>query len=429
MKQEIKALSTQLKIALPTLVYTTLLHGISVAVKSRIKSTAKRHEKKLSKLRKHQQKSDIKRRIEVSKNVIHNFSSYTLSGDEIMALNYGLDQHIPCTVSHNSINTDFELFYKNILRDISHMPEQTLAHVKTKLRNTCEKYCKIKIPFKYKGVLKKKSNTNSIVISKQDKGRGVVIVNHSTYLEKCFTLLNTSQFNKLTKDPTHAREWKTQRVVRKIKLKLPSNIYSKIYPTGSAPAKFYGTAKIHKLSPNDTINELPLRSIVSNIGTATYHLSKYLAKLLSPLSESQYTVKNTKHFVEEIKKKHIPSDHLLVSFDVKSLFRNVPLDETIKVILNRIYEKNEISTDITKSEMKELLNLCTKSVHFTFENNIYVQNDDVAVGSPLGPILANMFMVELERSVIETLMDKMKCWTMHVDDTLCYIKTDSIDMF
>ena len=91
--------------------------------------------------------------------------------------------------------------------------------------------------------------------------------------------------------------------------------------------------------------------------------------------------------------------------------------------------RSKISNDITKSEMKELLNLCTKSVHFTFENNIYVQNDDVAVGSPLGPILANMFMVELERSVIETLMDKMKCWTMHVDDTLCYIKTDSIDMF
>ena len=99
---------------------------------------------------------------------------------------------------------------------------------------------------------------------------------------------------------------------------------------------------------------------------------------------------------------------------------------TIEVILNRIYEKNEISTDITKSEMKELLNLCTKSVHFAFEGNIYVQNDGVAMGSPLGPILANIFMVELERSVIPTLMDKMKCWTRYVDDTLSYIKTDSI---
>ena len=66
LKQEIKALSTHLKIALPTLVYTTLLNRINVAVKSRIKSTAKRYERKLSKFRKHQQKSDIKRRIEVS---------------------------------------------------------------------------------------------------------------------------------------------------------------------------------------------------------------------------------------------------------------------------------------------------------------------------------------------------------------------------
>ena len=89
LKQEIKAVSTQLKTVLPTLVYTTLLHRINVAVKSRIKSIAKRHERKLSKFKKHQHKSDIKRRIEFSKNSIHNFSSYTLSDDEIKVPNYG----------------------------------------------------------------------------------------------------------------------------------------------------------------------------------------------------------------------------------------------------------------------------------------------------------------------------------------------------
>ena len=46
---------------------------------------------------------------------------------------------------------------------------------------------------------------------------------------------------------------------------------------------------------------------------------------------------------------------------------------------------------------------------------------------PLGQILGYIFLVELERSVIPTLMDKMKCWTRYVDDTLCYIKIDSID--
>ena len=104
--------------------------------------------------------------------------------------------------------------------------------------------------------------------------------------------------------------------------------------------------------------------------------------MLSPLSESKYTIKDTKYFIEKIKKEHIPNDHLLVSFDVKSLFTNVPLDQTIEIILNIVYKKNEISTDMTKSEMKELLNLCTKSVHFTFDDNIYVQNDGVAMGSP-----------------------------------------------
>ena len=95
--------------------------------------------------------------------------------------------------------------------------------------------------------------------------------------------------------------------------------------------------------------------------------------------------------------------------------------------MNRIYEKNKISTDITKSVLKELLNQCTKSVHFTFNGNIYVQNDGAAMGSLLGTVLANIFMVELEWSAIPTLMNKMKCWTRYVDDTFCYIKTDLID--
>ena len=73
-----------------------------------------------------------------------------------------------------------------------------------------KKYCKIKVSFKYKEVIKILSNNNSIVILKQDKGRGFVIMNRSAYLEEIFILLNTSQFIKLTKDPKHATEQKIQ---------------------------------------------------------------------------------------------------------------------------------------------------------------------------------------------------------------------------
>ena len=92
---------------------------------------------------------------------------------------------------------------------------------------------------------------------------------------------------------------------------------------------------------------------------------------------------------------------------MKSLFINVPLDYAINIILRRIYDNNELYTNISKKEKKELLLLCTKNVHFTFNNKIYQQCDGVAMGSPLGPVIAGIFMVELEKSLIPTLIEHM----------------------
>ena len=91
------------------------------------------------------------------------------------------------------------------------------------------------------------------------------------------------------------------------------------YSTGSEPGKFYGTAKKHKIPVNGTINDLPLRPIISSIGTASYQLAKYLAKLLSRLSTSEYTVANETEFINHVKRMNIPKDHSFISFDVKLL--------------------------------------------------------------------------------------------------------------
>ena len=104
--------------------------------------------------------------------------------------------------------------------------------------------------------------------------------------------------------------------------------------------------------------------------------------MLAPLRKSGYTIKSTKDFIQKLKAKEVPNGYQIVSFDVKSLFTNVPLDRTIDIVLRRIYDKHELQTSITRSEMKELLTLCTKNVHFTFDNVIKVQNDGVAMGSP-----------------------------------------------
>ena len=89
----------------------------------------------------------------------------------------------------------------------------------------------------------------------------------------------------------------------------------------------------------------------------------------------------------------------MVSFDVKSLFTSVLLTEPIN-ILDHAYNHKEISVVLAKNRMKKLLTLCMKNIHFTLNNEIYVQNDGVAMGSPLGLILANVFTVELENTLV-----------------------------
>ena len=116
-----------------------------------------------------------------------------------------------------------------------------------------------------------------------------------------------------------------------------------MYPTGSFPGKCYGTANLYKLLINGTIHDLPIRPIVSNIGTASYHVAKYLAKVLSPFAYSEYTIRSTIDLMNKVKNEKIPWGFSMVSFDVKSLFTFAPFEKTIDIALERIYlwkEKN-----------------------------------------------------------------------------------------
>ena len=113
-----------------------------------------------------------------------------------------------------------------------------------------------------------------------------------------------------------------------------------------------------------------------------------------------------------------PDDYKLISFDVTSLFTNVPLDYTINIILKRIYDQRELETKISRKEMKDLLLLCTKNVHFFYDNKLYSQKDGVAMRSPLGPVIAGIFTVDLERNVIPKLSIHMTTWKRYVDDTI-----------
>ena len=130
-KKEIKLISIQLKRSLSMITYSVLLNKTNIAIRSRMKVIKLRHNKKICNLRKKPGIDKLSYN-KIPKNIIHNFSTYDLTKDEIQALSYGLHQHIPSNPERYKINTDFEYFYQNILNDISDLPQHQLDHIKTK---------------------------------------------------------------------------------------------------------------------------------------------------------------------------------------------------------------------------------------------------------------------------------------------------------
>ena len=101
-----------------------------------------------------------------------------------------------------AIEVELEQFYQGLLRNLTHIPDNELTSLKTKLRSTCEKYSKINVSYKYKKVIDNLSKNKNIVILKLGKGRGIVILDTTKYTEKCMAILNTERVKRLTTDTT-----------------------------------------------------------------------------------------------------------------------------------------------------------------------------------------------------------------------------------
>ena len=188
-----------------------------------------------------------------------------------------------------------------------------------------------------------------------------------------------------------------------------------MYPSGSAPARIYGTPKMHKFSPNDSFPKL--RPIVSSIGTCNYNLARLLCDLLSPLVPNDYSCKDTSSFVSQIKNPNL-SKKCLVSYGVTNLFTNIPHQETIDITINLIFNHNP-NLNITKKKLKKRFLFATPQTHFIFNSKFYNQIDGVAMGSPLAPVLANIFMGFYESKWLnEYNLNNPKFYLGYADDIL-----------
>ena len=161
--------------------------------------------------------------------------------------------------------------------------------------------------------------------------------------------------------------------------------------------------------------------------------------IISPLTKNNYTVSSSFQFAKEICNLDFslePSEITFASFDVCSLFTNIPLNETINIILDCLFKDDEyldcyLFTDgndvhtLSRSQFKELLELACLDNHFIFNGNMYKQIDEVAMGSPLGPTLAMAFMCFMEEKWLSDCPDgfKPQFYRRYVDDTFLIFKS------
>ena len=251
-----------------------------------------------------------------------------------------------------------------------------------------------------------------IVIQKSDKGNSVVIVDKDIYIKRMENLLSDHRkFEKVTlkNDAFLNFVVNQEKHIDTIFINLVDcNSMSKemrkfVKPVGTRPGIMYGNCKVHKQQVDGCP---PFQPILLTLQTPTYNLAKFLVPILNPLTKNQYTVKDSFQFAEEI----CEQDPTLTmgSLDVDSLFTNIPLDETIDICINQLFENTDTVEGFKKSELKQLLCLATKESYFIFNDLLYKQIDDVAMGSPLGPCLTNAFLSYYEKNWLNNCLQGFK---------------------
>ena len=240
-------------------------------------------------------------------------------------------------------------------------------------------------------ILNNLKDDTSIIITRPDKGRGVVILNKVDYITKMKSILSDrTKFKEVTGSlftQIIKLEDKLNRILRSIKDNIGLINFNYLYASGTSPGIMYGLPKIHK-------NNIPFRPIISTINTTAYKLGKFLLPLLTPFTTNEYTVSNSKEFVDELLNVNLPKDFVMASFDIDSLFTNVPLLETIRIILDKVNEGEFYG--LTKNILGDLLKFATSESLFLFDNVMYNQIDGISMGSRLGPVFAATFLCHNE---------------------------------
>jgi hypothetical protein len=175
---------------------------------------------------------------------------------------------------------------------------------------------------------------------------------------------------------------------------------------------------------------VPLRPIISYVGSPGYETATFLSGLLEPLRKKQYQIKNVYDLKEKTEKLTIEDDEEIVSFDVIGLFPSVPINKVLDIIRCRLKEDKSLSdrTKLSVDDIMDLLTFILRSTAFRYNNGFYEQITGVPMGSPVSVVVAELMMEHLEDEAMKT--DKIPTWYgRFVDDCVAKLKQANVQPF
>ena len=245
----------------------------------------------------------------------------------------------------------------------------------------------------------------------------------SRHNEKLSEITNLPQFEKLVKTrknekhPIFKEEERIVTVLKDlmIKKKINKAMFEKLKPTGSQPARLYGLAKIHKIN-------ILLRPVLSMPGSAYYNIANQVAKWLFVVEECNVN-SSTNEISDKLSNIELNENEELVSFDVKSLYTNVPLQEAINDCTELLYSGKYAKPPVDRTTFKELVILCSSDVVLLSNGEYYKQVDGLAMGSLPAPLLANELMNKYDKEI----KGEAKLYSRYMDDVLREIHKDKVE--
>ena len=142
------------------------------------------------------------------------------------------------------------------------------------------------------------------------------------------------------------------------------------------------------------------------------------------MGKSPHHIHNSQDFIEHPKGIQLGPDEIMVSYDVKALFTSVPIQPALNIIEKLLKEDTGLQNRITMSgkHIMDLLEFCLRSTYFTYQGKYFEQVEGTVLGSPIRPIVANLYMENFEVRALSTSPNPPLMWKRFVNDTFVVMK-------